>query len=95
MVHPPVDTEAHVGQNATFTCDVGSAANAAWKVNGTWTRDLPTAVQNDVWICPLWECGNYSLTILAKLEYNMSRIQCVALSKSLLVKSKVAHLIIG
>ena len=80
-----MDTEAHVGQNATFTCDVGSAANAAWIVNGTWTRDLPTAVQNDVWICPLW----------TKLEYNMSRIQCVALSKSQPVESEVAHLIIG
>lgn len=95
VVHPPVDTVVYVGQNATFTCDVGSAADAKWKINGTFTRDLLPAVQNDVWTCPLWECGNYSLTIVAKLEYNMSRIQCVALSKSPPVDSTVAHLIIG
>ena len=85
----------NLGQNATFMCYVGSAPFASWKINGTPLYNLTATVRDDVTVHPVGENRTYSLTILAKQEYNMIKVQCVATSKSERVDSEAAHLIIG
>ena len=95
VIQHPTDTEVHAGDTATFMCGVGDAPSAFWKINNTNIVQLPSAAQADISWDFVEEINTYVLTILAKPEYDLTVVQCVAVSESEQVGSETALLYIG
>ena len=56
---------------------------SGWRVNGTFSVDLPPAVHSDLeFLSTRTDEGNIlsKLTIAARTEYNNTRVQCIAVT---------------
>lgn len=95
VIQPPTDVVVHAGETALFTCDVGDASSASWKINNTSFVQLPSTVRADISWDYVEANNTYWLAILAKPEYNMTKVQCVAINDSKQVESEAAYLYIG
>jgi len=95
VIQPPTDVVVHAGETAKFTCDVGNAPSASWKVNDEYARDSSSAIWADITLDFVEANNTHVLAILAKPEYNMTKVQCVAVDDSEQVDSEPALLYIG
>ena len=81
IVTHPVDRTVFLNDAALFTCLTDIDYTAHWRLNETDYDDLPSQLQHDLIInseSTTEFFGVFSLTILARAEYNGTRVQCVA-----------------
>ena len=65
---------------AVFTCLTRDGSILSWRVNGTDIDNLPSALHDDIVTSSVTSAGHhlFTLTILGRVEYNGTIIQCVA-----------------
>ena len=95
VIQPPTDTVVHAGETAIFTCDVGDAPSASWKVNDEYAHDSSSTIWADISLDFVEANNTHVLAILAKPEYDMTKVQCVAVDESERVDSEAAYLYIS
>ena len=68
----------YTNRTAVFTCEVTDDAAVGWLVNGTFTSRLPEEIRDDIDIEVPVGGLVHTLTIPARVEYNLTRVQCEA-----------------
>ena len=84
IVEGPTDLTVFLDHEAVFSCLIRDIStrdiSIHWIVNETDIKDFPLSLQNDLTTenVTSGEFGLYALVIIARLEYNGTRVQCVA-----------------
>ena len=79
-MNPPDDRIVFLDDDAVFSCLTDVDYTAHWRLNETDHDDLPSQLQHDLDIRSgsTTQFGVFSLIIVARAEYNGTRVQCVA-----------------
>ena len=79
ILEHPSDKTVFLDDSAFFSCFTRGGSSTYWKLNGTDYDDLPSEIRDDL----ATSNGSTSLsdfidlTIIARAEYNETRVQCV------------------
>ena len=79
IVNHPEDNTVFLDDDAGFSCLTDVDYTAHWRLNETEYDDLPSQLQHDLIISSesTADYGVFSLSIVARAEYNGTRVQCV------------------
>ena len=79
ILNTPESMTVFLNQSAVFTCETDGSLST-WRINGILPGDLPPAVGSDLELSTtITDNGTIllTLTILARAEYNNTRVQCL------------------
>ena len=77
IVNHPVDRTVFLNDDAVFTCLTDIGYTTHWRLNETDHDDLPSQLQHDL-VITNESTTHFGVTIVARAEYNGTRVQCVA-----------------
>ena len=79
MVRAPENATVYLNKTAVFTCKT-SGGLSGWRVNGILRQNLQPKIQNDIKVSETSILNGTTveeLSIVARAEYNGTRVQCV------------------
>ena len=81
ILHAPNSTTVFLNQSAVFTCETNGGITS-WRLNGTQREILPLDIRSDLVVPEERTTPEgttvHTLTILARAQYNGTRVQCVS-----------------